>query len=61
MAIVVVRYLPLSYDDYVESASALHASTVEEVAAIVNRMPADAEEHTEALPNGNIFTIRRKR
>jgi hypothetical protein len=60
MGKIVIRHVPMTQDECRETASALRATTVEEVWEIVKRMPTNAEEHTETLSNGNTLTLRRR-
>lgn len=56
---LVQRYVPMSFDECIQTAGALGV-TAEEVWDIVTNMPDNAEERTHTFPNGNILTLRRK-
>ncbi len=58
---VIMRYVPMTYDEYTALAGVLHTMTVEEVVDLVNQMPSDAEEWTQALPGGAILTLRKRK
>ena len=60
MGKLVIRYVPITFDECITMAGELHLGSAEEVWEIVNQMAANEEEKTHTFPNGNILTLRRK-